>query len=87
MWEELNGAGNALSTCLGNIYFVVSVMLWDMSDVPAVDAMWIPCAPDVGRFIGNHIGTGRGDGSSTVVEGTVKLSFGRDTGVDGGRVY
>ena len=55
-----------------------------MSDVPVVNAIWRPCAPDIGRFIGDNFGTGRGDGRGVVVERTVELRFGRDAGVDGG---
>ena len=80
MGGEFNGVRNSFGACLGNIHFVASLMLWSIANVPAVDAVWRPCAPDVRRFIGNDFGTGRGNGCSVIVKRTVELRFGRDTG-------
>ena len=82
--KEFYCAGNTFGSRFGCIYAVTAIMVGRTAEVPALNTVDSPCAPFVGCFVNEDFGARRSKGGFVIIESSVELSFGGQTGVDAG---
>ena len=79
--EKFDSFGNAFGGGSTDVHTVTAIVLGSCSDVPAIHTMQGPGVAVGWCFVDEHSCAGRSEGSSIVIEGSVQLCFGGESGI------